>query len=174
MGNFYTNISIRAPQSEVRGFLAQQGRRAYISPVHNGFTVVYDALCDEQDTDQLSEVAGMLSRQFDAPALVVLNHDDDILWFQAYNHGKLVTDYNSLSQRRVSVFSLGRTFGVPGLVPWLWVVLHWPWFVFELWRHSLLVRTLGLPKWSVGGGYRYISQGEAPPALAVERLTHTP
>ena len=174
MGNFYTNICIRARQSEVTALLAQQGRRAYVSPAHNGFTVVYDALCDEQNTGQLAEMAGMLSRQFDAPALAVLNHDDDILWFQVYSQGELVTEYNSQSQRRVRVFSLSRIFGVPGLIPWLWVVLHWPWFVFELWRHSLLAWTLGLPKWSVGGGYRYISQGEVPPALAFEQLTHTP
>ena len=47
-----------------------------------------------------------------------------------------------------------------------------PLFIFESFRHRLLIRVLAMPPWAFATGYKYIQQGEPPPELEGTVLTH--
>jgi len=64
-------------------------------------------------------------------------------------------------------------FGRPWLVPLVWVLLQWPYLIFESWRHALLARALGLPTWSVDTGFGCIEDDELPDGLAKSNLRRT-
>jgi hypothetical protein len=49
---------------------------------------------------------------------------------------------------------------------------HMPLFVFETWRHALILKMLGMPPWAAGTGYKYVHQGEPPPDLDPDDLIH--
>src|SRR5512138_2530573 len=94
MGNFYTNFTLRGPsQQAVAKALA--GRSAIVAPAHDGCVVVFDEQSDEQDQAVISGLASRLSKEFDCPVLAVLNHDDDIFWYQLYLSGELADEYDS-------------------------------------------------------------------------------
>jgi hypothetical protein len=83
MGNFYTNHTLRGPSQQAVA-VALAGRSAVVAPSQDGCVVVFDEQSDYQDTHAISSLAERLSREFDCPVLAVLNHDDDILWYQLY------------------------------------------------------------------------------------------
>ena len=94
MGSFYTNFTLRGPsQQAVAALLA--GRSAIVTPEQNGYVVVYDEESDDQNHEVISELASQLSQAFRCPLLAVLNHDDDILWYQFYIKGELIDEYDS-------------------------------------------------------------------------------
>jgi len=174
VGNFYTNITLRGPdQAAVATFLRQARRAAYVAPRHAGGTTVYDERCEAQDPQLLGELATALSRHFACPALAVLNHDDDILALALYDHGELVSDYETGHAGRFRVGALCRAWGRAAAGPVVWLLLHGPRPVFEVTRYAWLARSLGLPSWSVGTGFRYLAQGEFPPGLAPTEVVDT-
>jgi hypothetical protein len=186
MGSFYTNITLRGPhQDQIVEALTRQGNRAYVSPTVSGFTVVYDERCDTQDTDFMHSLAASLSAQFECPALAVLNHDDDILWYRLYERGQLVDEYDStpgyfegkrstpsggnaaklcelMGDQNVEIVTsiLRKAQGAKG-------------YVFAVQRHEDLASALGIPIFTVGSGYEYIKRGEVPYGLDSESLKHT-
>ncbi|HYJ48238.1 MAG TPA: hypothetical protein VEV81_16615, partial [Pyrinomonadaceae bacterium] len=96
MGNFYTNVTLRGPdQDSIAEHLTRQQRTAYVSPTVDHCTVVYDEECESQDTQVLEQLAAGLSERFGCPALAVLNHDDDILWYKLFEAGRLADEYDS-------------------------------------------------------------------------------
>jgi len=93
MGNFYTNYTVRGvSQAEVAAAMA--GRSAVIAPPSNGAIVIFDC-ASEQKESAASELAAKLSNDLKQPVLAVMNHDDDVLWYQLYSAGKLLDQYNS-------------------------------------------------------------------------------
>jgi hypothetical protein len=96
MGNFYSNLTTPGPsQSGVAALLRSLGRNAYLTPRTNGFTVICDRECENQKTDLLASVALTLSTHLECPTSAVLNHDDDVLWYQLFDCGKLWDSYIS-------------------------------------------------------------------------------
>src|SRR6266404_1969254 len=94
MGNFYTNYTLKGPtQQAVAAALA--GRTAIVAPSRKGCVVAFDEESDEQDVQAMAKCAEGLSRQLRCPLLAVLNHDDDILWYQLYAGGGLLDEYDS-------------------------------------------------------------------------------
>src|SRR6185503_13495471 len=94
MGNFYTNYTLRGPsQQAVAAALA--GRSAIVTPAQDGCVVVFDEHSDDQDSAVITELASRLSRDLRCPVLAVLNHDDDIFWYQLYLSGELADEYDS-------------------------------------------------------------------------------
>jgi len=94
MGNFYTNYTLRGPdQQAVAKALA--GRSAIVTPAQDGCVVVFDERSDEQEQEVITELAASLSREFGCPVLAVVNHDDDIFWYQLYVSGELADEYDS-------------------------------------------------------------------------------
>jgi hypothetical protein len=96
MGNLYTNVTTRGQaQSDLATALRNLGRSAFLTPTTNGFTVICDRECENQDTDLLGSLALTVSTQLACPAWAVLNHDDDVLWYQLFDQGQLVDAYIS-------------------------------------------------------------------------------
>src|SRR5579859_7809756 len=94
MGHFYVSYTLRGPDPKsVAAVLA--GRSAIVSPSQANGVVVFDKESDEQDDKIIAELSSWLSGQLTCPLLAVLNHDDDILWYQLYLNGDLMDEYNS-------------------------------------------------------------------------------
>jgi len=169
MGNFYTNIAVMADADRVVPVLEQVRRDAYVAP-SGSVCVVFDRESDRQDTETLAALAETISREVATHAFAVLNHDDDVLWFQLYERGELLTEHaNEAGAPTASAWVLAKAFGRPARVLATWLVLRVP-TLFEVFRHHLLMRVLGLPPASVGMGYEYINRGELPPGTEESAL----
>ena len=162
MGNFYTSVSLKnataaAAASEMRSL----NRDAYV--LQAGLdVVVFDREADRQDTEVLAALAEHLATRLDTLSFAVLNHDDDVLWFQLYNRTELVTEYANRGGPRARVWALVTALASPKKCLPVWLTLHRP-YLFQVFRHRRLVRQLGLPLASVGSGFDYIARGELPP-----------
>lgn len=169
MGNFYTNVTVvGAPVDRIRDELAVLGRGAYLARTSDG-AVIYDRECEDQDTEKLAALAEHLSEALGSRAFAVLNHDDDILWFQLYDRSALIVEYANQGGPGTSARKLCRAFGRTGRVPAVWLALRRP-YLFQVARHARLVSLLGLSPYAVGTGYNYIEQGERPPDLSESDL----
>ena len=184
MGNFYTNYTLRGPsQQAVAGALA--GRSAIVTPAQDGCVVVFDEQSDDQDSAVITELASRLSREFRCPVLAVLNHDDDILWYQLYLGGELADEYDSApsyfdaaaepsgpaggdAQKLCSAFGSSAVADVEDVLRKSSYDEGGYTFAFE--RHADLARALGIPSFGVGAGFRYVSDGELPEGLDEESL----
>src|SRR4051812_38347463 len=94
MGNFYVNHTIRGATVDAVA-KAMIGRPCIIARAENNYVVVYDAECDTQAPDVITEVGLKLSRELNATVFAVLNHDDDILQFQLFQNGEGTDEYDS-------------------------------------------------------------------------------
>jgi len=91
MGGFYANYTLSGP-SQKAVVRALAGRRAIVSPESSGCVVAYDKASDDQDQEMIASLALDLSGNLNCPVLAVLDHDDDILWYQLYEDGKLTDE----------------------------------------------------------------------------------
>lgn len=163
MGNFYTNITLRTKErASVINYMRSNGRACFVSPTLRGFTSVFERRCDEQDVNELEALASELSAQFRCLALAVLNHDDDILWIGTASNGEWVTTYRSDQILSGNAWKLAREFRILGLFPLVWLLMRTPIVLFEIWRHTAIAFVLGIPDFTVGFGYKYLSRGEKP------------
>ena len=164
---------------------ALSGRSAIVTPEQRGSVVVFDKQSDEQNPKVLSELGARLSRELDCAVLAVLNHDDDILWYQLYLAGGLADEYDSApgyfdAAEEPSAPAGGdakRLCGAFGSVKIAEVdnVLRKSAFsdggyVFEIDRHAELARLVGIQSFSVDAGYRYVTKSEVPAGLKKEDL----
>lgn len=185
MGNFYTNYTLAGPsQREVVEALA--GRSAIVTPSQGGCVVVFDEQSDTQDKQVITSLAARLSQCLACPVLAVLNHDDDILWYQLYSSGELTDEYDSspgyfdpMAESAIPVggdaFKLCSAFGASDIST-VENVLRKPsygddGYTFAFERHADLVRALGITAYSVGAGYDYVADGELPEGLEADDLT---
>jgi hypothetical protein len=184
MGNFYTNYTLRGP-SQPSVVAALAGRSAFVAPSQDGCVVVFDEESEEQDQEVISELASQLSQRLACPVLVVLNHDDDILWYRLYQSGTLADEYDSSpgyfaaraepsdpagGDARIlcGVFEATDLAAVAGVLRRS--SFDDDGYAFAVERHADLARTLGIPSVAVGAGYRYIAQGEFPGGLSGDDL----
>jgi len=190
MGNFYTNYTLRGPsQQSVAGALA--GRSAIVTPAQDGCVVVFDEESDQQNQEIITELASRLSGQFRCPLLAVLNHDDDILWYQLYLSGELVDEYNSApgyfeTEDEEAAMAgpeggdaerLCAAFGSNAIAE-VEAILRKPGadadgYVFAVERHGDLAAALGIPSFGVGAGFGTISSGELPEDWNANELVKT-
>jgi len=187
MGNFYTNYTLRGPsQQAVAAALA--GRSAAVTPAENGCVVAFDEASDDQDQSLIAELASSLSSELRCPVLVVLNHDDDILWYQLYISGKLADEYDSSpgyfdasaepsAPAGGDAEQLCAAFDASD-IPAVERVLRKSsydddGYVFAFERHADLVRALGLPEFAVGTAYASFDRDEYPDGLSGKNLMRT-
>jgi hypothetical protein len=173
MGNFYCNFTTRGPSvEEIVRVLNEHRRSAYVTPTVDRKTVIFDEAADELDEAHIDAVGKLLSQELACPALAAAVADDDELWLALYEAGERRVEYSSRGTNR-GAYALARAFGRAWLFPVVWVVLQWPYFIFESWRHALLAKALGVPRWSVATGFRYIEQDELPDGLEESDLRRT-
>ena len=173
MGNFYTNITLRASAEEVVPILRGLHRLAYVG-CRDGFAVVCDKKCDSQDLDEIASLTVTLSGRLARPALSVLNHDDDVLLFGLFADGALASEYGishmssvevPKTSKREFVRQVRSAFQTTAakremLIPW-WIRPFIAWKLVIL-QHEQLAAELGLPELTVGAGYRYVERGDLP------------
>jgi hypothetical protein len=176
LGNFYTNITLRAQRDEVIPLLSSLRRFAFVG-FFDGFAVVCDRDCESQDLDVLASLAATLSKRLSRASLAVINHDDDVLLFGLYVDGALASEWGesrmasvpapSTSKREFvrSVHSALGTAPVPRVssssLPW-WLRLVMS--RLAIMRHEQVAAELGLPAATVGSGFRYVERGDLPRA----------
>ena len=184
MGGFYTNYTLRGPsQKAVTSALA--GRKAIVSPQSSGCVVAYDEASDDQDGDAIAALASHLSGSLNCPVLAVLDHDDDILWYQLYEDGRLTDEYDSTPgyfdpSAEPSAPSGGdaerlcRAFGAVDVAAVETVLRKSPFdgdgYAFAHERHADLVRALGLPEFAVLKAYASFERGEYPEGLSAQDM----
>lgn len=187
MGNFYTNYTLRGPsQQEVAK--AFQGRNAVVTPERNGYVVVFDEQSDDQDQEQIAALGAKLSLLFRCPVLAILNHDDDILWYQLYESGTLTDEYDSApgyfdpdaepsAPAGGDAKRLAAAFRAEDIAE-IEAVLRKSSFeddgyVFAFERHADLTRLLGLPEFAIGSSYASFQSDEFPEGLSAEEIVKT-
>ncbi len=181
MGNFYTNVTLRAAdQPGVVEVLRTAQREALVSQPANGCIVVYDRESEDQDIEVLKRLGGLLSAKLRCVALALLNHDDDVLAYWLHDNGKLVDEYvsapaffddssDSEEPDGGDANVLCRAFGAESSAARVEEILRArragggnQGYVFEYERHEALATALGLPPISIASGFNYIDDGEFP------------
>ncbi|MGZ4962640.1 MAG: hypothetical protein ACXWC8_08815 [Limisphaerales bacterium] len=179
VGNFYVNHTVRGATAEAVA-KALKGRTAIIAPADNDCVVVFDAECDTQDQAIIAEVGEKLSSELGATVLSVLNHDDDILWYQLFEKGKVIDEYDSMpgyfdedsdhsgalggdAQKLAAAFGIQDSVGIAR-------ILKSDKYSSAVERHAALCEALNIPDFAAGCGYRYIDSGELPEDLSEDDL----
>ena len=187
MGNFYVNYTLRGPgQQDVARVLT--GREAIVTAEHSGCIVAFDAASDMQDPGEIAGLGALLSSDLRCPVLAVLNHDDDILWYQLYEDGELADEYNSSpdyfdstdepsgpeggdARRLCAAFGSNEVAKVERILRT--GALDDGGYVFAFERHADLAKALGLPEGAVGTAYASFDRDEIPPGLTAEEMVRT-
>lgn len=112
--------------------------------------------------------------------LAVLNHDDDIFWYQLYLSGELADEYDSSptyfdpaagpsAPAGGDAQKLCGAFGTSAVAEVESVLRKSSFdedgYTFAVERHADLARALGIPSFGVGAGFGYVSEGELPEGL---------
>jgi hypothetical protein len=177
MGNWYVSVTLRGPsQNDVFAHLEKKKRKAIVSPQVDRYTVVFDEECESFDTATIESFTADTSKQFQCPALTIMNADDDLLWYRLYKNGVLIDGYSSSSAyaddpaREAHEGPLGGNASKlcealdisQDRVGEVETVLRKPndSYVFAVERHQDLVKSLGLPEFSVGAGFSYVGRGD--------------
>ncbi|HEY3857252.1 MAG TPA: hypothetical protein VGO67_22950 [Verrucomicrobiae bacterium] len=177
MGSFYVNYTICHTDAPVVA-KALAGRSAFVTPAQNGCVVAYDAESDNQDQAIVMELGLILSSELECAVLAVLNHDDDLLWYQLFSNGDIEDEYDSSpgilesdSGGEIETPSGGdarklcATFRSNAAAKVQAILSDTKNYVFALERHAALVRALGLPEFAVGFGYKAIQRRKIPKGL---------
>lgn len=176
MGGFYVNYTLSGP-SQKAVVRALAGRRAIVSPESSGCVVVYDKASDDQDQEMIAALASDLSGSLKCPVLAVLDHDDDILWYQLYEDGKLTDEYDSTpgyfdesaepsapaggdAQLLCGAFAATDVAAVEAVLRKSTFDADGYAFAHE--RPADLVRALGIPEFAVLKAYASFERGEIP------------
>lgn len=181
MGAFYGNITVKGSGQEAAA-KALAGRKALVTPTLGQYTVVFDSVCDEQDTDAIQTLASKLSTELACDVFALINHDDDVLVFFVFDKGRLIDSYNSCP----SYFDFGSsekpkppTGGNAKLLCGLFGVqkeqeveniLRSEKYAFQTERHQDLVEALGLPDCAVGAALASFERNEYPAGLSAENM----
>ncbi len=161
---------------------ALTGRKAFVSPERNGYIFVFDEESDNQDQRAIGKLAEQLSASLKSTILTVLNHDSDILWYQLYEGGTLIDEYNSTpdywssksepappeggdAKRLCASFNCNDVPEVERILR-----LSWKEYPDATIRHADLFRALDLPGLAVGYGFGAIAHGHLPEGLSAEDL----
>lgn len=187
MGNFYVNYTLRGVTQEAVA-KALAGRKCIVTPPANDTVVVFDQESDNQDQKVISSLATKLSRTLRCPLLAVLNHDDDILWYQLYRDGKLEDEYDSSpgyfdesaelsgpaggdAAKLCAAFGSSKAEEVERVLRKS--VFDDDGYVFAFERHGDLVNALDISAFGVGTAYASFERDELPEGLSADDVVRT-
>jgi hypothetical protein len=194
MGSFYTSHTVHGPaQAQILDWL--QDRPAYVSSTtDNAITIVLDEASESQDPAELAGLASGLSARFNCPVLALLNHDDDVLYFELYENGKKTDQYNSTPDfmgEEPDEDEAGDEAGGDGRTPpsggdatrlaaafggdaaAVEAALRGTGFVLQVERHKALATALNIPGFAIGIGYHYAAAKDYPDDVPPETYVHT-
>ncbi len=187
MGQFYVNYTLRGvTQGAVAKALA--GRACIVTPSANGTVVAFDDESENQDQDVISSLAMELSRKLRCPVLAVMDHDDDILWYQLYTDGELQDEYDSTpgyfdpaaqpsAPAGGDAAKLCSAFGSSNLDVVERVLRKSAFdndgYTFASERHGDLVNALGISPFGVGTAYASFEYEELPEGLSADNIMRT-
>ncbi len=173
MGNFYTQIlACGATQSRCFKVMHDLKRRSVIAPPHRDIVTVLDASAEAQDVEELDSVAYTLANRLSKPTIAVVNHNNDLLTFRIFGPDGFRGYCRSGMFRGGACKDLKTACRASCSAPAIWFAFVRP-HPFQISRHAHLVRLLDLPPWSVGLGFRRLSQGECEREIPAEQLLHT-
>jgi hypothetical protein len=172
VGNFYTSITLRnAPLDSVVREMRALHRESYV--YSNGtLSTVYDREAEKQETSILAALAEHLAGRLRTTAFAVLNHDDDVLWFQLYDGDRLVAEYCNQQRPVTDIAGLAESLTGGRSRLQLRYLLRRP-YLFQIDRHIALNKLFGFPEASILG-YGYIHRGERSDDMAGGQLVHVP
>ncbi len=185
MGNFYTNFTLGGVD-QLAAAKELAGRSCLVTPAVNNSVVVFDSASEKQDQREIASLAEMLSQRLKCAVLAVLNHDDDILWYQLYSKGQLEDEYNSTpgyfdasqvtapsggdAKKLCAAFGSGNVAKVEHILS---SSLEDGEYAFAFQRHEALVHALGISPYGVGLGYGYLEDGDMPDGLSSADVIRT-
>lgn len=191
MGNFYANIVLRkvAPDA-VAALLSELGRKAYLTTQPAAVVCVYEERIDQQDLGELSDLCEQLSGKLQTVAWGVLNHDDDVLYFELWDRGECLDEYCSnpdffaeagdedggdegaaLPTEGGDGEALAEAFDVASHAEAIQAMLDRPdAFMFAFEQHLRLGEQLGIPEDWLVAGFNSLSLGEIIPGLGPDGL----
>lgn len=187
MGNFYVNYTLRGvAQAAVAEAL--KGRHCIVTPPVNNTVVAFDEQSDKQDQRVISALASKLSHKLRCPVLAVLNHDDDILWYQLYTDGKPEDEYDSSpgyfdsaaepsgpaggdAKKLCAAFGSARTDDVERVLRKS--AFDDDGYAFAVQRHGDLVSALGISPFAVGTAFASFEGEELPEGLSPDDVVRT-
>ena len=173
MGEFYVGCYVNGAQPEsIRTWLDRSPNDSgFIGPLENGWLYISSKQLETQSQDIIDAYGCGFSKHFGA-VLAVLMHDGDLFSADLYLDAQRASSFNSCPgyfdpsapeaklrpelQNPEAYASVIQT----GLVVELRSKLTAVSDAFAY--HELLTEYLGLPKYALGAGYRYISKGEFP------------
>jgi hypothetical protein len=177
MGGFYGNITLKGT-TQARAASALRGRRAAVAANVGDLVAVFDAACDDQDTDAIQALALRLSG--DCTALAVVVHDDDILFYLCCRAGEVVDRYDSapnyFKRTQASSAPLGGNAQVLCALfdaadgDAVHAILHERRYASQTDRHRDLARELRLPVFTVGTALASLDRGEYPDGMSAETV----
>jgi hypothetical protein len=173
MKGYYANITLQGPQqADVTAFLNERGQVAYVAPTVKSCTVVF-----HEDLGAQEDLAAGLSAHFQCPALLVMDYGGTVLLYHLYLNGEQADAYVSSPHDDLdtdgqpmpegNAEALCGAFGVEHRVTSVERILRRPTkpegdYAQAVNRHGELARSLGLPQFAAGTGYRDIEVGELP------------
>ncbi len=186
MGNFYVNYTLRGVTQEAVA-KALAGRTCIVTASANATVVAFDEESDNQDQQVISSLATELSQKLRCPVLAVLNHDDDILWYQLYKDGELQDEYDSSpgyfdpsaepsAPAGGDAAKLCAAFGSPKTEEVDRVLRKSAFddgYTFAFERHGDLVSALGISAFGVGTAYASFESDELPEGLSTAGVVRT-
>lgn len=166
----YSNIGVLdIEQEKVITWLTEQQQVAYVSPMIERFTVVYErALVHAESLEaswtQLGELARQLSQTFETITLASAVIEDELLWMMVFNGGEQVVSYSSAqppSDYHALAKSLCNLFGVEGEEGTVYAALARDALIATE-RHIEVLDALILPATMIDMGFEYLEEGEKP------------
>lgn len=179
MGTYSTTIFCKTNDAKhVATVLHSTRRSAFVLPPKQGYVLVYDQECDDDD-EVVGRISSHLSRELGAVIIAVINYDDDLLEYYLYVRGSLRDHYSS-SSAHSDEWEIGRSvfgstsvlcevFNKPRSGKRLENILLSTDYIFESERYAALSKILGLPYnyaqlsyWEIAGSvnaYEMASKG---------------
>ena len=159
-----------------------------MTPSTKDTVVAFDEESDNQDQRVISSLATDLSRKLRCPVLAVLNHDDDILWYQLYKDGELQDQYDSSpgyfdpsaepsapaggdAAKLCAAFGSAKTEEVERVLRKS--AFDDDGYTFAIERHGDLVSALGISAFGVGTAYASFESDELPEGLSQDDVVRT-
>ena len=176
MGGRWTSLTVRAASQEaVVAALRKLRRTAFVGPCESGWVSIFDEQCEMQSETDTVGLGNDVTRLLGTPGLAILVHDGDMLCSWVFRDGNLIDRYDSWpgyfhgldpKPEGGNAKIACKALGLPDASRRLHEAMHEADdFTDGLSLHERILGALGLPETSLGLGYRYVAQGEAPPGV---------